>query len=460
MDLHHFDDEANELAERIAKYSIERLKEDPPTLDTPVSAEELLPKLEGVINEDGLGPQKAFDVFENIVAPATLSTDHPRYLAFVPNAPANAASLIDLVVSASSMFGGTWLEGAGVVAAENQALRFISDMIGFPKTSGGVFVSGGTAANLSGLIAARYRFRKAKPQYKKKRLAILATPSVHSSIRLAAKAMDIDVIKVKGDENFRLTGEELQKTIKNLDPEELDRVFAVVASAGATNTGYVDDLDMTSEICKDHDFWFHVDGAYGGAAILCDKTRHLFKGVENADSFVIDPHKWLFSPFDCAALIYKDPKVARKAHAQDAEYLDAIHETPDWNPSDYAHHLTRRARGLTLWFTLAVHGTNAIKQAVTQCIDVSRQAAELIQNDERLELVIEPELSVILFKVKGFDTKDYKNWCESLMQKEFAFIVPTTHKGETVIRFCIINPTTTLQDITLILSTLPEAPED
>jgi len=451
---HHVDDEMQKLAKIIAKYAIERLHEDPPTLDRPASPEVLLPQLEGVITEEGLGPMKAFEIFKDVVAANSLSTDHPRYLAFVPNSPTIAASLIDVVVSASSMYGGTWLEGSGVVAAENQALRFIADMIGFPVTSGGVFVSGGTAANLSALLAARHKFREENPEMEKVRLAIACAPSAHSSVRQAAKAMDIDILDISGDENGLLTGNAIEDALVNFSTTDLSRLFAVVASAGTTNTGYVDDLDSSGQACNKHNLWFHVDGAYGGAAILCGKTKPFFKGVEQADSFVVDPHKWLFSPFDCAALIYKDPEIARRAHSQHAEYLDAVTDTPEWNPSDYAHHLTRRARGLTLWFSLAVYGTKAIAEAVSTCIDVTYKGAELIRQAPHLELVMEPRLSVLVFKRKGWKLEQYEAWCKKMLDLELAFIVPSSHEGSPVLRLCIINPDTDVEDIEMIIDLL------
>ena len=183
MGLHDFNEDTAELAERILKFTLERLKQDPPSLGGPVPPEILLPKFNGVITNKGLGGNKAFNFFENIVQPATISTDHPRYLAFVTNAPSNTASLFDLVVSACSMYGGTWLEGSGVVAAENQALRFIMDMVGYPESAAGVFVSGGTAANLSALIAARHWFRRVHPEMEKVRLALACAPSAHTSIK-------------------------------------------------------------------------------------------------------------------------------------------------------------------------------------------------------------------------------------------------------------------------------------
>ncbi len=453
MELHHYDKETQQLADQIARFVRKRFEMEPPPLGGPVAPEILLPQFNGLISKEGMGPKAAFEFFENVINPATISTDHPLYLSYVPNAPANAASLIDVVVSACSTFGGTWEEGAGVVAAENQALRFIMDVVGYPDSAEGVFVSGGTAANLSALIAARHWFRRVHPEMERTRLAVACAPSAHSSIKHAAQAMDVDILAIPGDEYLRLTPENLTQALDSYSVDDNARLFAVIATAGSTNSGYVDELKRTGEIAFERDVWFHVDGAYGGAAMLCEKTAPLFNGVVQADSFIVDPHKWLFSPFDCAALIYKDPLDARLAHAQHAEYLDAINYT-EFNPSDYAHHLTRRARGLPLWFTLAVHGTDAFAQAISHCVDVAHQGAEIIRASEHVELVIEPQLSIVLFRRKGWSDEDYEAWSASMLEKGHAYIVPTIYAGEKVLRICIVNPATTVENIDFIVNSL------
>ena len=154
--------------------------------------------------------------------------------------------------------------------------------------------------------------------------------------------------------------------------------------------------------------WFHVDGAYGGAALAAPSVRRRFDGIEAADSFIVDPHKWLFAPFDSCALLYRDPEIGRHAHTQHAEYLDVLHGEDDeheWNPSDYAHHLSRRARGLPLWFSLATHGTQAYTDAIETTLRVTREGAELVRSAPHLELIVEPELSVVLFRRIGWDRR-------------------------------------------------------
>ena len=179
-------------------------------------------------------------------------------------------------------------------------------------------------------------------------------------------------------------------------------VFAAIATGGATNTGVVDDLDGVATVCHERGVWMHVDAAYGGAAMVAPSARPLFHGIERADSFVVDPHKWLFSPFDCAALVYRDPNLARAALTQQAGYLEVLTPTSPWNPSDLAIHMTRRVRGLPLWFSLAANGTKAYERAVERGLTLAREAAHRIAEAPHLDLVMEPELSVVLFRRRGW----------------------------------------------------------
>jgi glutamate/tyrosine decarboxylase-like PLP-dependent enzyme len=198
----------------------------------------------------------------------------------------------------------------------------------------------------------------------------------------------------------------------------------------------------------------HVDAAYGGAALLAPTVRDRFAGIEHADSLVIDPHKWLYAPFDCAALIYRDPAFARTVHTQDASYLDVIHdETPGWNPSDYAYQLTRRARGLPLWFSLAVNGSDAYRDAIEKVLALARTTAEHIRTLPHLELVREPELSVVLFRRSGWSAADYDAWSAHLLEEQIAFVAPSRWHGEPVARLAFLHPDTTFAVVEEILAT-------
>ena len=452
--MHGFDEDTDALGEAVLRYAADRLRLDPVPLDGPRSKEELDAVAGATITPEGMGGLAALKLFEEQLAQACLSTDHPRYLSFIPCAPTEAAVMFDLVVGASSIYGGSWLEGAGAVYAENAALRWVADLAGLPPSAGGVFVPGGTVGNLSALVTARAvaRVRHAETGSRGARpTKVAAQASAHSSIASACEVMDAEFIGVEADADGRLSGPALRKV---LEAEGPDTFFAVVATAGTTNFGIVDDLASVAEVCREYGIWFHVDGAYGGAGLAAPSVRHLYAGIEHADSFIVDPHKWLFAPFDCCALLYREPALARAAHTQKASYLDVLTAAPDWNPTDYSVGLTRRARGLPFWFSLATHGTRAYTAAIERTLEVTRFAEAEIARRPYVEALREPDLSVVVFRRIGWSPQDYQVWSDRLLAEQVAFVVPTSHEGETVTRFAIVNPSTTEDDISVILDTM------
>ena len=451
--MHQYDAFAEELGQAVLAYARDRLRLDPAPLDGPRAPEELASSVGQTITEDGLGAA-ALDIFADKLAPACVSIDHPRFLSFIPCAPTEAASLFDLVVSASSIYGGSWLEGAGAVYAENQALSWIAGLAGLPPQAGGVFVPGGSIATLSALVTARHRARSRRPGAAGRRWLVAGTGQTHSSVRSACDVMDAGFLPVPGDERGRLTGPALLRAAAAADGE----LFAVVATAGSTNFGTVDDLASVALACAGLGAWLHVDGAYGLAGLAAPSVRPLFDGVERADSLVVNPHKWLFAPFDCSALLYRDPAVARAAHTQRAGYLDVLTESGEFNPSDHAIGLTRRARGLPFWFSLAAHGTRAYTAAVERTLEVARFAAAEIRRRGYLALLHDPQLTVLVFRRLGWTAADYQAWSARLLAGGLAFVVPTVHDGETVARIAVVNPRTTETDIAAILDTREPAP--
>ena len=352
------------------------------------------------------------------------------------------------------MYAGTWLEGSGAVYAENQALRWIADLVGMPEEAGGVFVQGGTVGNLSALVAAREAARyqrDADPP----RWSVVVTDETHSSVKHSLQVvMDVDVVTVPGDERGRLTGAGIRARLAELPEGTVESIFAVVGSAGTTNSGAIDDLAGIAEVAREQGWWFHVDGAYGGAGLAAPSVRGLFAGVEHADSFIVDPHKWLFAPYDCCALIYRDPVLARAAHTQKAGYLDPVTVDGEWNPSDFSVQLTRRARGLPFWFSLAVHGTDAYTEAVEQTLRVARAGKEIIDAAPHVRLLVEPDLSVLIFERIGWLAQDYDQWTARMLAAGFAFVTPTKHAGKSCTRLAIVNPETTVNDLALIIDSM------
>jgi aromatic-L-amino-acid decarboxylase len=251
--------------------------------------------------------------------------------------------------------------------------------------------------------------------------------------------------------DHRLTAEAVQAAVDEDGGTDAD-VVGLVCTSGTTNAGIVDDLAGVGAIAKARDWWFHVDGAYGGSGIFAKSLKPKYAGLGQADSFVLDPHKWLFTPFDCCALIYREPEHARATHTQDTSYLDVIHTSEDeWNPTDYAYHLTRRARGLPLWFSLAVYGLDAYREAIEVAVQLARDTAALIKTKPHLELIREPDLGVVLFRRLGWKGEDYDVWAQELLAEGVAFIPPTKWEGETVGRFAFLHPQTPMGLVTEIL---------
>jgi glutamate/tyrosine decarboxylase-like PLP-dependent enzyme len=441
------------LADLIFAYCRERLALDPVDLDFPGEKAVLDEALAGLMGPQPQEPANVLRLFGEQLAPAVISCDSPRFLAFIPAAPTKASLLFDMVVSCSSLQGTSWLEAAGAISAENQTLRLLADMAGLPPSAGGCFVSGGSAANLSALAVARENGRHRLGGAGPTRLRVAVSDQAHASITNALRLLAMDPLVVP-TRNHRLDGAALEAALA-LDPEP-SSVVAVAATAGTTNAGIIDDLDSIGAIAEGRGLWFHVDGAYGAAALFAPSVRARFRGIERADSLVVDPHKWLFAPFDCAGLIYRLPQLARAVHTQDAGYLDVLHtDAPDeWNPSDYAFHLTRRARGLALWFSLAVNGTDAYRYAVESALELARQTAARIQQFPDLELIRPPELSIVLYRRRGWRREDYDRWSAKLLADQIGFVTPTKWEGETVGRLAFLHPDTTMDIVEAILATM------
>ena len=449
--MHSVDPTTESMIRSVLAYAENRLRLNPVPLDRGSrDPAELDAALKGLLGPGPHNPDQILGVYTSVIAPAVISADSPRFLGFIPAAPTKASLLFDMLISCASIQGISWLEAAGAIHAENQVLRLIADRAGLPAEAGGCFVSGGSAGNLSALVVAReVAKRKAGLVAAGRRWRVAVSEDAHSSITNALRILEMDALIVRADDH-RLTGAGLRAAIEaDGDPRSL---AAVVATSGTTNAGIIDDLAGVADVAREYGLWFHVDGAYGGAGLFAPSIRSRYDGIEHADSFIVDPHKWLFAPFDCAALLYRNPSVARSVHKQDASYLDVIHDRPgEWNPTDYAYHLTRRARGLPLWFSLAVYGVDAYSEAIEAAIELARQTAAEIRARGHLELIRESELGVVLFRRRGWDSSQYTRWADQLLTDQVAFIPPSAWEGETVARFAFLHPHTSMDLVRQIL---------
>ena len=438
----------SEVVRLAVQWSAKRVVRPTDPLATAKTATELATLAGPTITAAGIGGAAALKVFDEVLEPATRAQDDPMHLAYIPAAPTRAAVVFDLVTSSANIFGALWETGAGAIFAENEALAWLTGLLGWPTESGGCFVAGGTAGNHSALLTAREAAKSRRGGRPPEGWQLACATTAHSSIRSAAKALDVEIVTIPVDDRDHVTGASLRRVL-----EENPRVFAVVASAGTTNEGIVDDLASIADVCFDFDVWLHVDGAYGGAGLAAPSVRERYSGIERADSFIVDPHKWLFAPYDCCALVYRNPELARATHSQRASYLDHL-DRDSWNPSDLAMQLTRRVRGLPFWFSLATHGTAKYTEAIESSLTTAREVAGAISATDYLGLVVEPELSVVLFRRIGWEIEQYDRWSRELAASGTIFCVPTSWHGEPVLRLAFVNPETEAAAVIQVLETL------
>ncbi|HEY4610139.1 MAG TPA: pyridoxal-dependent decarboxylase [Ilumatobacteraceae bacterium] len=426
--LHGPDAKVGDLGERAVAWINDHLVGSPVGVigDKPV----LDAALGGSVTDAGLGLDRAWECFEQIVAPNNIGLDSDRFLAFIPLSPSVASVWMDTIVSAGSFPAESWLEGAGAVAAENQVIDLFCRTAGMPVGAAGCFMSGGSIGNLSALAVGREQ----SPQRRK----VAVADTAHASVDNALHLLGLEPLVVPTGPDCRLTGQALRDTIGDRTD-----VGIVVATGGSTNAGVIDDLSGCADVAADTGAWFHVDGAYGLAALLLPELRDRFNGLERADSFIVDPHKWLFSTGGSCALVYRDPNLARQVHTQHGPYIDVLRTADDmFNPCDLGYQLTRRATGLPVWFALALHGIDAHRHAIRRGIELATAMADALDAHPLTESILRPELGVVLFRRDGWGRDEWTRWAKDLMSAGTAFVAPTTHKGEAVGRLVFMHPST------------------
>lgn len=448
MNPHHLTPDNEALARQVFELALQR-RRDPPPLNAPQPAHELQPALAAAICAQGVGGRAALQLFTDRIVPASISADHPGFLAFIPHAPTEAAIYADWLLSAFPSFTGAWHDGAGIIAAENAALAWLAGLAGLPATAGGSFVPGATLGTLAALHAARHQAGQRGGAAAGRR-AVITSREAHASVAAATRVLDVDLITVGPQHDFVLTGAAVRAALQAAGP----RAFAVVASAGTTNLGVIDDLPGIAAACREAGAWLHVDAAYGGAVLVSPAARGRLAGIEQADSLVIDPHKWLFAPYDSCALLFRQPALAAPALAQQAEYIDPVHGGVEWNPFNYGIQLSRRGRGLPLWFSLATYGTGAYAAAIDASLALTQQVVQAVRAEPLLELAAEPMLSVVAFHRRGWSAEDCRRWSQRMLREGLAWIAPSSVRGRPALRLCLLNPRASMPHIAQVLSTM------
>jgi len=405
----------------------------------------------------------AVDVMERAlrdVLPVAARVDHPRFFAFVPSAPTWPGVVADFLTAGFNTFQGTWLGSGGPSQLELVVTDWFREWVGYPAdTAGGLFTSGGSAASLDALVAAREH--AGAPE----RPAVFMSDQSHSALERAARIVGVrpeGIRKVASDASFRIRMDELDREVAAARAQDF-RPIAVCANAGATNTGAVDPLDELADFCEREGTWLHVDGAYGGFAVLTQRGRALFAGLERADSIVLDAHKWLFQPFEAGCLLVKDVRTLDAAFSVHPEYLqDTLLGMEQVNFADRGLQLTRSFRALKVWMSIQTFGMEAFRGAVARGMELAERAGAYIEASDRLELLSPPSLGVVCFRarprVAGLDAAAVERFNEEVQNRVIrdgtAMMSSTRLKGVYALRFCIMAHTTTWADVERTLEAL------
>jgi aromatic-L-amino-acid/L-tryptophan decarboxylase len=394
-------------------------------------------------------------LFEDVL-PFSSRSGHPRFFAYVPFAGTWPGALGDFVASACNVYAGSWQESAGPTQLELRILDWFKEWVGYPAGAGGSLLSGGSAANLTALACARETLVGSM----RDDLVVYASDQAHYSLGRAARTLGFrpDQLRVLpvGDD-LRLDPAILEAAIEA--DEAAGRLpLLVVANGGATSTGAVDPLGELAELCRERGVWLHVDAAYGGFAVLTERGRAALSGLALADSVTLDPHKWLYQPYECGCLLVRDGGVLRRAFEIHADYLrDAEAESDVVNFSDLGIQLTRSTRAFKLWLSLRTFGVDAFRAAIDNTLDLAELAQRRIEASDSLELAAPPSLGIVCFFRRGADDAQTEGLVAALEQSGLGFISSTRVHGSSALRLCILNHTTRAEDVQQVLDFLETA---
>jgi glutamate/tyrosine decarboxylase-like PLP-dependent enzyme len=404
------------------------------------------------IPEDGADPRDVLDRVARDVLPWTARVDHPRFFAFVPSPGNYVGFLADALTSGFNVFAGTWLGASGPAMIELVTLEWLRDLCGFPEASAGLFVSGGSMANLTALAVAR----DSKLVGRMADGVAYVSDQTHSSVARALRVLGLasDQLRVLDcDDEYRLPVEPLERAIAA--DRAAGRVpFCVVANAGTTNTGAVDPLPALADLCAAEGIWLHVDAAYGGGALVSARGRDELRGIERADSLVLDPHKWLFQPIEIGCVLVRDGGLMADVFHTRPDYLRDVHRAgEEVHFADLGIQLTRGFRALKLWMSLQVFGLAAFRAAVDRGIENAELAERLLTASGRWQIVAPARLGTVAFRRAPTGRADSeadrvtRSLVEASLADGWAFLSSTMLRGRPALRLCALNPRTTEADI-------------
>jgi aromatic-L-amino-acid decarboxylase len=427
-----------------------------------MSSREIRDRFDPVLPTEGIDFDGLLKAFRETIVPFSRQNAHPRMFGYVQSPGTALAAFADLLASTLNANLTVWRSAPAPVELERLTIDWIRQILGFDAEAGGLFVSGGSMANLAAIAAAR----QAK-DHPSDRLRIYASSETHFSIAKAAALLGIgreNVRIVAVDERFKIRVDDLVAKI-TADLKAGYVPFCVVANAGTVNTGAVDPLVEIREIANRFQLWMHVDGSYGAFAVLAKSARGLFAGLERADSIALDPHKWLYLPVDVGCVIYRAPEITRAVFAHEAEYTRIIGEEADeafafW---DYGPELSRRFRALKVWMLLKGVGLDSLGEAIESNLACARYFESKVRASDDFEMAARIELSIFCFRhvpahLKGESPQVIDDFNERLLialQRDgSSYLSNTTLGGRFALRGCVLNYRTTLRDMEILLDDL------
>jgi aromatic-L-amino-acid decarboxylase len=456
-------DEIRDWANSITQFIIDYLGE---LRDRPVyrhtSSREIREGLDSKFPIEAIDFDSLLKVFRETIVPFSRHNAHPRMFGYVQSPGTPIGAFADLLASTLNANLTIWRSAPAAVELERLTIDWIRQILGFPAEAGGLFVSGGSMANLAALAAARQTKDNSLG-----RLRMYASSATHFSITKAAAILGIgreNVQHVAVDERFRMRVDDLVARI-NADLKAGYVPFCVVGNAGTVDTGAVDPLHEIRDVADRFQLWMHVDGSYGAFAILAESAKNLFTGMEQADSIALDPHKWLYLPVDVGCVIYRNPEAARAAFAHEAEYTRMFGEEADeafvcW---DYGPELSRRFRALKVWMLLKGVGLERLSNAIESNLACARYLESMVRASEDFEMVAPIELSIFCFRhvpaqlrnqpPKAIDAFN-ERLLVALQRDGSSYLSNATVGGRFALRGCVLNYRTTPRDMEILLDDL------
>ncbi|HEY4589026.1 MAG TPA: aminotransferase class I/II-fold pyridoxal phosphate-dependent enzyme [Thermoanaerobaculia bacterium] len=394
--------------------------------------------------ETGTPVAELFDLFFDRAIPPTMNTTSPGYLAYIPGGGLFHAAVADLIADSMNRYSSIYASAPALARIEMNVIDWFCQLAGYPPEARGTLTSGGSLANWTALVTAR---RERLPENFLGGV-IYASDQAHHSVAkgaILAGFPEGNVREVPTDDLFRLRPDALEALIEE-DRRRGLTPFLIVASAGTTNTGAIDPLPEIADLAERHKLWLHVDGAYGGCFLLTGEGKRALRGIERADSIVLDPHKGLFLPYGTGAVLVRDGQALRRAHSLTGDYMPGMQDDPDRvDFSQYSPELSRPFRGLRVWLPFKMHGAVAFREQLEEKLALARLAADRLRGMEGIEMLAEPQLSVLAFRLApaGMSESELEElnqrFRERINARQRVLLTPTRLRGKFALRICVLS---------------------